>query len=47
MYLRQNLQGFKEGEAINGEIGKTLSSNKDGKEKALNGRFKVSMKVRV
>jgi hypothetical protein len=41
------LQGVKEGEAINGEIGKTLSSNKDGKEKALNGRFKVSMKVRV
>jgi hypothetical protein len=40
------LQGIKEG-AVNGEIGETLSSSKDGKEKALKGRFKVSMKVRV
>ena len=47
MYFRQDLQGVKEGGAVNGEIGKTLSSNKDGKEKALKGRFKVSMKVRV
>jgi hypothetical protein len=47
MYFRQNLQGIKEGGAVNGEIGETLSSNKDGKEKALKGRFKVSMKVRV
>jgi hypothetical protein len=41
------LQRVKEGGAVNGEIGETLSSNKDGKEKALKGRFKVSMKVRV
>ena len=47
MYFRQDLQGVKEGGAVNGEIGKTLSSNKDGKEKAFKGRFKVSMKVRV
>jgi hypothetical protein len=47
MYFRQNLQGVKEGGAVNSEIGETLSSNKDGKEKALNGRFKVSMKVMV
>jgi hypothetical protein len=47
MYFRQNLQGIKEGGAVNGEIGETLSSNKDGKEKALKGRLKVSMKVRV
>jgi hypothetical protein len=47
MYFRQDLQDVKEGGAVNGEIGKTLSSNKDGKEKALKGRFKVSTKVRV
>jgi hypothetical protein len=47
MYFRQNLQGVKEGRAVNSEIGETLSSNKDGKEKALNGRFNVSMKVMV
>ena len=47
MYFRQDLQGVKEGGAVNGEIGNTLSSNKDGKEKAFKGRFKVSMKVRV
>jgi hypothetical protein len=47
MYFRQDLQGIKEGRAVNGEIGKTLSSNKDGKEMVFKGRFKVSMKVRV
>jgi hypothetical protein len=47
VYCRQDLQGVKEGEAINGEIGEALSSNRDGKEEALKGRFKVSMKVRV
>jgi hypothetical protein len=47
MYFRQNLWGIKEGRAVNGEIDETLSSNKDGKEKALKGRFKVSMKVKV
>jgi hypothetical protein len=47
MYFRQNLQGVEEGEAINGEVGEASSSNRDGKEEALKGRFKVSMKVGV
>jgi hypothetical protein len=47
MYFRQNLQGVEEGGAINGEVGEALSSNRDGKEEALKGRFKGSMKVRV
>jgi hypothetical protein len=47
MYFRQNLQGIKEGEAINGEVGEALLSNRDRKEEVLKGRFKVSMKVRV
>jgi hypothetical protein len=47
MYFRQNLQGVKEGGAVNGEIGETLSSNKDGKEKASKGRFKVSRRARA
>jgi hypothetical protein len=46
MYFRQNLQGIKEGGAVNSEIGETLSSNKDGKEKASKGRFNVSRKAR-
>jgi hypothetical protein len=37
MYFRQNLQGVKEGGAVNGELGETLSSNKDGRKKALKG----------
>jgi hypothetical protein len=41
------LQGVKEGEVINGEVGEALSANRDGKEEALKGRFKVSMKMRV
>jgi hypothetical protein len=32
---------------MSGEVGEALSSNRDGKEVALMGRFKVSMKVRV
>jgi hypothetical protein len=47
MYFRKNLQGIEEGGAINGEAGEALSSNRDRKEEALKGRFKVSMKVRV
>jgi hypothetical protein len=41
------LQGVEEGGAINGEVSEVLLSNGDGKEEALKGRFKVSMKVRV
>jgi hypothetical protein len=47
MYFRQDLQGVKEGGAINGEVGEVLSSYRNGKEEALKGRFKVSVKVRV
>jgi hypothetical protein len=47
MYSRQNLQGVKEGGAINDEVGEALSLDRDGKEEALKGRFKVSVKVRV
>jgi hypothetical protein len=47
MYFRQNLQGVEEGGAINGEVGEALSSNRDGEEETLKGRFKVSMNVRV
>jgi hypothetical protein len=37
MYFRQNLQGVKEGEAFNGEVGEALSLNSDGKEEASKG----------
>jgi hypothetical protein len=47
MYFRQSLQGVEEGEAINGEVGEALSSNRDGKENSLKGRLKVSVKVIV
>jgi hypothetical protein len=47
MYLRQHLQGVDEGRAINGEVDEVLSSNRDEKEEALKGRFKVSVKVGV
>ena len=47
MYFRQNLQGVKQGGVVNDEVGEALSSNRDGKDEALKGRFKVSMKVRV
>jgi hypothetical protein len=33
--------------AVNDRVGEALSSNRDGKEEALKGRFKVSVKVRV
>ena len=35
-----------EGGAVNGEVCEALPSNTDGKEEALKGRFKGSMKVR-
>ncbi len=38
--FRQNLQGVKEGGAINGEVGEALPSNRDRKEEAVKGRFK-------
>jgi hypothetical protein len=47
MYSRQNLQGVKEGGAVNDEIGEALSPNRDGKEEASKGRFKVSRKARA
>jgi hypothetical protein len=43
MYFRQNLQGIEEGGAINGEVGEALLSNRDRKEEALKGRFKVGV----
>jgi hypothetical protein len=43
VYFRQNLQGVKEGGVINGEVGEALPSNRDRKEKALKGRFKVGI----
>jgi hypothetical protein len=47
MYFRQNLQGVKEGEAVNDEIDEALSPNRDGKEEVSKGRFEVSVKVRA
>jgi hypothetical protein len=47
MYFRQNLQGVKEGGAINDEIEEALSLNRDGKGKASKGRFNVSRKARA
>jgi hypothetical protein len=47
MYFRQNLQGVKEGGAVNDELDMTISSNRDGKEEASKGRFKVSKKARA
>ena len=47
MYSRQNLQGVKEEGAVNDEINEALSSNRDGKEEALKGMFKVSMRARA
>jgi hypothetical protein len=46
MYLRKILQGVKEEEAGNDEVGEALSPNRDGKE-ASKGRFKVSKKSRA
>jgi hypothetical protein len=47
MYFRQNLQGVKEGGEVNEEVGGALSSNRDGEEEVLKGRFKVTVKIRV
>jgi hypothetical protein len=48
MYFRQNLQGVKEGGAVNDEIEEALLSlNTDGKGKASKGRFMVSRKARA
>jgi hypothetical protein len=41
------LQGVKKGGASNDEIDEALSPNRDGKEEASKGRFKLSMKIRV
>jgi hypothetical protein len=40
------MRGIKEWEAINGEVGEALSSNSDGKEQVLKGRFRISMWAR-
>ena len=34
MYFRQDLQGVKEGGAVNDEIDEALSPNRDGKQEA-------------
>jgi hypothetical protein len=47
MYFRQNLQGVKEQGAVNDEIDEALSPNRNGKEGASRGRFKVSRKARA
>jgi hypothetical protein len=47
MYFRQNLQGVKEGGAVNDKIDEALSLNKDGEEEASKGKFKVSRKARA
>jgi hypothetical protein len=47
MYFRQDLQGIKKGGAVNDEIAEALSPNRDGKEEASKGRFKISMRVRA
>jgi hypothetical protein len=47
MYFRQDLQlqGVKEGGAVNDEIDEALSPNRDGNEEASKGRFNVSRKA--
>jgi hypothetical protein len=47
MYFRQDLQGVKEGGAVDDEIEEALSPNRDGKEEASKRRFKVSRKART
>jgi hypothetical protein len=47
MYFRQNMKGVKERGAVNDEIDEALSLNRDGKEEASKGRFKVSRKTRA
>jgi hypothetical protein len=46
MYFKQDLQGVKEGGAINDEIDEALSPNRDVNEEASKSRFNVSRKVR-
>ena len=48
MYFRQDLQlqGVKEGGAVNDEIDEALSPNRDGNEEASKGRFNVIRKAR-
>jgi hypothetical protein len=43
MYFKQDLQGVKGGGAVNDETYEALSPNRDGKEEASKGRFKVGM----
>jgi hypothetical protein len=45
--FRQNLQGVKEGRVVNDEIDEALSPNRDGKEEASKGMFKVSRRARA
>jgi hypothetical protein len=45
--LYKTCKASKKREAINGEAGEALPSNRDRKEETLKGMFKVSMKVRV
>jgi hypothetical protein len=47
MYFGQNWQGVKEEGAVNDEIDEALSSNRDGKEEASEGMFKVGRKTRA
>jgi hypothetical protein len=47
MYFRQDLQGVKEGGAVNDEIDEALSPSRDGKEEASKGRLKVGRKTRA
>ena len=47
MYFRQDFQGVKEGGAVNDEIDEPLPSNRDGREEASKGMFKVSKKARA
>jgi hypothetical protein len=46
MYFRQNLQGVKEGGAVNDEIDEALSLSMDGNEETSKDRFNVSRKAR-
>jgi hypothetical protein len=41
------LQDVEEGEEVNDEVGEALSPNRDRKEEASKGRFKVSKKART
>jgi hypothetical protein len=47
MYFKQDLQGVREGGAVNNELDEALSSSRDGKEEVLKSRFKVSVNTRV